>query len=447
MKIMYRMGIFIICMSLAALFALSGCTSSDDDHSSSSSTTVTANEPTLVKSDVERDTSPDVAGEDIATLVEDNTAFTFDLYHILVDEKPDENRFFSPYSISLCSAMVYGGARNNTETQMKDALHYTLNQDTLHPAFNALSLDLTSREQDYNDDGEKDFQLNIVNSMWGQTDYDFLPEYLDLLAGNYGAGIRLVDLQNQPDSSSAAINDWVSEQTEGLINGIVVPTDFNQYSLFVLVNAIYFKARWASAFEEAGTVDDVFYTPEGEVPISMMNKQFSVNYSEGDNYQAAELAYLGNTAGMLVLLPREGKFDEFEASLTSEKLAQIIEELEYEEVILKFPKFECEPELIDLIPVFSQMGMTDAFIFRTADFSGMDGVPLWIYLHFAKHKAFIRVDEQGTEAAAVTAIGGGGGGYGDVPETEFIVNRPFIFFIRDRVTGTIIFMGRILDPS
>ncbi|HOO91275.1 MAG TPA: serpin family protein, partial [Syntrophales bacterium] len=171
---MYRMGIFIICMSLAALFALSGCTSSDDDHSSSSSTTVTANEPTLVKSDVERDTSPDVAGEDIATLVEDNTAFTFDLYHILVDEKPDENRFFSPYSISLCSAMVYGGARNNTETQMKDALHYTLNQDTLHPAFNALSLDLTSREQDYNDDGEKDFQLNIVNSMCGQTFYDFL---------------------------------------------------------------------------------------------------------------------------------------------------------------------------------------------------------------------------------------------------------------------------------
>jgi serpin B len=442
---------FIITIILAGLcLTLLGCSSDNDSSTSSTSdsdTDTTPAEAVLVQSDKERNTSPDVSEEDISTLVQGNTAFALELYHFLKNEKQDENRFFSPYSISLCFAMAYGGARNNTGAQMEEVFHYTLGQDYLHPAFNALDLDLASREQDYDGDGEKDFKLNIANSMWGQKDYEFLIEYLDILAENYGAGIRLLDLQNEPDSSCEVINDWVSEKTQGLINGIITPDDLNEYSLFVLVNAIYFKAKWMDEFSEEATRDDVFYTPHGEVIVPMMNNWPYVYYSEGDNYQAAEIPYLGNDFGMLVLLPKEGSFEEFEASLTTEQVDQIIANSEYQEVVLTLPKFDCRPDQIDLKDVLSQMGMTDAFVFTVGDFSGMDGIPNWICLHFARHKAFVSVDEQGTEAAAATVVGGGGGGYPERPEIEFIVNRPFIFLIRDRVTGTILFMGRILDPS
>jgi serpin B len=388
-----------------------------------------------------------VSAENISALVLGNTSFALDLYHFLATEKQGENRFFSPYSISLCFAMAYGGAHSNTETQMKNVFHYTLGQDQLHPAFNALSLDLVSRERDYDGDGEKDFQLNIANSMWGQKDYKFLAGYLDLLAENYGAGIRLVDLQHKRESSAKAINDWINEETKGLIQGGISKDDLNEYSLFVLVNAIYFKAKWMDEFDEKSTHDDKFYTPQGNVTVPMMYQWSDVYYGEGDNYQAAEIPYPGKTSGMLVLLPKEGKFEEFEASLTAERLTQIVGNLEYKEVVLKLPKFDYRPETIDLAKVLPQMGMTDAFSGGVGDFSGMDGIPQWIYLHFARHLAFVSVDEHGTEAAAVTVIGGGGSGYPQTPEIQFIVNRPFIFLIRDRVTGTILFMGRILDPS
>jgi serpin B len=400
-----------------------------------------------VKSDKERNTSPQVPQENLSALIDGNTSFALDLYHFLANEKKDKNRFLSPYSISLCFAMAYGGARDNTEAQMKDVFHYTLDQDQLHPAFNALSLDLASREQDYDGDGKKDFQLNIANAMWGQTGYTFLPTYLDLLAENYGAGIGLLDLRHEREHSAEVINGWIHEETNGLIDGGVTPNDFNDYSLFVLANAIYFKAKWMDEFDESSTHDDTFYAPSGNVTVPMMNQWAYVNYAEGADYQGAEIPYKGNTAGMLVLLPKEGKFDEFEASLTRERLSGIIEGLDNREVVLKLPKFDYKPDLIDLKDVLSQMGMTDPFAFPDADFSGMDGIPHWIYLQFARHLAFVSVDERGTEAAAVTVIGAGGGGYPEEPQTKFIVNRPFIFLIRDRVTGTILFMGRILDPS
>jgi len=342
--------------------------------------------------------------------------------------------------------MAYGGARDNTETQMKKVFHYPLDQDELHPAFNALSLDLATRERDYDGDGKKDFQLQIANAMWGQTGYTFLPAYLDLLAENYGAGIGILDLQHEREHSAEVINGWIHEETNGLIDGGVTSDDFNETSLFVLANAIYFKAKWMDEFDERSTHDDTFYTPQGNVAVPMMNQWAYVNYTEGTDYQAAEIPYKGNTAGMLVLLPKEGKFDEFEASLTKERLSGIIEGLDNREVVLKLPKFDYRPDFVDLKDVLSQMGMTDPFAFPDADFSGMDGSPL-IYLQFARHLAFVSVDEQGTEAAAVTIIGGGAGGYPEEPQTKFIVNRPFIFLIRDRVTGTILFMGRILDPS
>jgi serpin B len=353
------------------------------------------------------------------------------------------NRFFSPYSISLCFAMVYAGARSNTENQMTDVFQYTLDQESLHSAFNALGLDLLSREQDSDGDNQEDFKLEIFNSMWAQAGYEFLPTYLDLLAENYDAGIYLVNLRYDSYGSSQVINDWVFEQTEGLIDDLVMPSDFNSESIFVLVNTIYFKAKWLDEFIEEATRDDTFYTPKKEVTVPMMVQSCNVYYSEGENYQAAGIPYKGGDTEMLVLLPKEGSFNQFEASLTPEQVGQIAANGQYREVAVYLPKFECRPEAIDLKDVLSQMGMTDAFVFGSSDFSGIDGSKQ-IYLQWAKHEAFVKVNEHGTEAAAATAIGGGAGGYG--PEIFFIVNRPFIFLIRDRITGTILFMGRILNP-
>jgi len=199
MKVKYSIGIVIVFILLSLSLALSGCGSDSGSSTSSTETSdsdTTLDEIVLVQSGLDRNTFPEVSEEDISTLVEGNNAFALDLYHFLEQEKKDENRFFSPYSISLGFAIVYGGARNNTEAQMEEVFHYTLGQDSLHPAFNALDLDLASREQNFDDDGEEDFKLNIANSMWGQRDYEFLVDYLDLLAENYGAGIRLLDLQN-----------------------------------------------------------------------------------------------------------------------------------------------------------------------------------------------------------------------------------------------------------
>lgn len=445
-----KFKIFFVFLMLP-LFIIFGCNNGDGSNTPPSGFDCDPGdapsvEVELIQSDKERDLFPEALPEDISRLVESNTAFVLDFYHFLKDEEPNENSFFSPYSISMCFAMLYGGARNNTESQMTDVFHFSLDQESLHQVFNALDLDLLSREQDYIRDGEEGFKLNIVNSMWGQTDYDFLTEYLDLLTENYGVGIQLVDLQDDPVGSSDAINYWVREKTECLIDSIIQPRDLNSFSLFVLVNAIYFKAKWVEEFDEDSTRNDTFYSLDGEVTVPMMQQWCNVYYNEGDNYQAAGIPYKGDNVEMLVLLPKTGSFEQFEASLTPEIINQIVDESEYLEVVLKLPRFEYRPEQLELNNVLSQMGMDDAFIPGIADFSGMDGVPNWIYLDWARHKAFITVDEYGTEAAAVTAGSGVGGGVPETPEIEFIVNRPFIFFIRDRVTNTVLFMGRILNP-
>jgi serpin B len=302
-----------------------------------------------------------------------------------------------------------------------------------------LSLDMTARA------GEN-FQLNIANAMWGQKGYTFLTSYLDLLEENYGAGLRILDMKNEPVSSAQAINDWAKEETNGKIDNIISPRELPPLE-FVLANAVYFKAKWAHEFSAESTHDGTFYKLDGStVTVPMMSEEYaSVRYDDGDNYQAAEINYNGDTAAMLVLLPKEGEFAEFEASLTAERLTQIVDGLQSEEVYLRLPKLDYRPEMLNLTSVLFQMGMADAFTTAAADFSGMDGRYSWLFLAFAKHFAFVKVDEKGTEAAAVTEVGGTT--FGPPPKIAFQVNRPYIFLIRDRVTGTILFMGRILDPS
>jgi serpin B len=395
----------------------------------------------FIQSDEPRDTAPQVSAPDLTTLVEGNSSFAFDLYQELKSE--EGNLFYSPYSISLALAMTYAGARGETETQMADALDFILSQDKLHPAFNALSLELDSRGEGAQGKDGEGFRLNIVNAIWGQKDYNFLADFLDVLAVNYGAGLRVLDFMGAPEESRVTINDWVADQTEGRIEDLIPPGLINSLTRLVLTNAIYFNAAWLNPFDEDITRDGDFYLLDGSpVTVPMMSQQEHLGYAEGDGYVAVELPYDGEELSMVILLPDSGQFESFENSLSAEQVAAIIESLDYREVALTMPKFEFDSEF-SLSAALSALGMPVAFT-TGADFSGMTGNHE-LYIADVVHKAFVSVDEAGTEAAAATAVVMELTAMPDVVEVS--LDRPFIFLIRDIETGTILFVGRTLNPS
>jgi serpin B len=399
----------------------------------------------ILQSDKQRITSPVASQSDLAALVDGNNTFALNLYNTVRD---NDNLFFSPYSISIALAMTYAGARGSTEQQMADTLHLTLPQDKLHTVFDALDLELSQRGIGAKGKDDKGFRLNIVNAIWGQKGYTFLQDFLDTLAENYGAGLRLLDFKNAPEPSRITINDWVSDQTEGRIKDLIPPDAINTLTRLVLTNAIYFNAAWQDAFEKGNTRDDTFYLLDGsETKVPMMHQTEHFNYTEGNNYQAVELPYDGRELSMLVLLPKSGQFTSFEDSLDAGLLSGISQALENKKVALTMPKFEFTSDF-SLKTTLSEMGMPMAFS-GDADFSGMDG-KRDLSISDVIHKAFISVDETGTEAAAATAVIVGATAM-PPGEPEQIVNmtidRPFIFLIRDIQTGTILFIGRVMNPA
>ena len=396
----------------------------------------------VLQSEKERETSPDVSGADLATLVEGNSAFAFDLYQVLREE--DGNLFYSPHSISLALAMTYAGARGETEQQMADALDFILPPDRLHPAFNSLDLELSLRGEGAKGKDGEGFRLNIVNAIWGQKDYEFLSEFLDLLAENYGAGLRILDFARAPEESRITINNWVSDQTEGRIEDLIPQGLIDVLTRLVLTNAIYFNAAWQYPFQEDVTQDGPFYLLDGgEVTVPMMRQTESLGYAEGDGYQAVELPYDGSELSMAILLPAPGQFEAFEDRLDAQQVDGIIGRLEQRQVALTMPKFEFESDF-SLGETLAAMGMPVAFS-GSADFSGMTG-NRDLFIADVIHRAFVSVDEAGTEAAAATAVMMEMSAPPEEP-VEVTVNRSFIFLIRDIETGTILFIGRVVNPS
>jgi serpin B len=398
----------------------------------------------LAKSDQERVLQPAVPEEALQTLVNGNNAFALDLYQTL--RSADGNLFYSPYSISLALAMTYGGARGNTEAQMADVLHFDLPQGDLHSAFNRLDLDLAQYGEAQNKQ-EQPLQLNIANAVWAQRDYPFLPEYLDLVALNYGAGIHLADFVTQADQAVDEINQWVSDQTEERIQDILSPGALDAMTRMVLANAIYFKAGWQSTFDENSTLPAPFYLLDGsEVQVDMMYNEEKFPYLRGENFQVVELPYSGGTAAMDIILPDEGQFTAFEASLDWSALEAILAGMGRAELKLQMPKFTFRNQF-SLARQLVEMGMSDAFEGGLADFSGMDGQHD-LYIGDVIHQAFVAVDEQGTEAAAATLV---------IMELtsiepveyviELTIDRPFFFIIRDLSSGQILFVGRVLNPA
>ncbi len=395
----------------------------------------------VLKSDKPRVTSPQTSHADLAALTDGNSDFAFELYKVLRDT--GGNLFYSPYSISLALAMTYAGARGETEEQMTDTLRFSLAQDNLHPAFNSLDIELASRGEGAEGKDEEGFRLNIVNAIWGQKDYEFLSEFLDILAENYGAGLRILDFIKAPEESRITINNWVSDQTEGRIEDLIPQGAIDALTKLVLTNAIYFNAAWQFPFEEDATADGTFHLLDGEeITVPMMRQTESFGYAEEDNYRAVELPYDGQELSMVILLPKAGQFEAFEDSMDYQAVKGILTELTNQQVSLTMPEFEYESEF-SLKSALTEMGMPVAFS-ADADFSGMTGNQD-LFIDEVIHKAFVSVDEAGTEAAAATAVIMR---LTAVPGTpiEFTVDRPFIFLIRDIETGSILFIGRVMNP-
>jgi len=395
----------------------------------------------VAQSSLQRITSPNVPANDSQTLVDGNNAFALDVYQAL--RSKNENLILSPFSISLALAMTYAGARGTTEMQMADVLHFDLPQGQLHPAFNGLDQDLASRGKAGSDE-EKPLQLNIANAIWAEQTYPFLQEFLDLIASNYGAGIRLADFINQFKSIRTEINDWVYDQTQEKIKDLIPNGALSSDTRMVLVNAIYFKADWLRQFDANHTSNAPFHLLDGSnVTVKMMNQGTVVPYYSGDGFQAVELPYAGDTAVMDIFLPDAGSFSSVESSLSTDLLNKTLNGMKPTSMELSLPKFTFESEL-NLSDTLVSMGMMDAFDPDLADFTGMSDRND-LFISDVIHKAFIAVDEEGTEAAAATAIIMEAAS-APLFEITLTIDRPFLFIIRDKPGGQILFIGRVLNP-
>ncbi len=394
------------------------------------------------QSNQRRQSRPSAPQGDIQTLVDGDNAFAFDLYHSLRSQ--DGNLIFSPFSISLALGMTYAGASGATESQMAQTLHFKLPQNQLHPAFNALDLTLEQKPANANKD-QAPLQLSIANAVWAEQTYPFLPGFLDTLALNYGAGIHQSDFINQPEAVRNEINGWVAGQTNNKIKNLIPAGTFNSDTRMTLVNAIYFKADWLDQFDANSTLDAPFHLLDGSTAkVPTMNQALQASYASGDGWQMIELPYAGGTAAMDILVPDAGRFEAVDSSLNFETVSAMLGGLKSTSVALALPKFKFDSSF-GLADQLASLGMTDAFNPDLADFSGMTG-KTDLFISAIIHKAFVAVDEKGTEAAAATAIIMETAG-AMMMKVNLTVDRPFIFIIRDLKSGQILFMGRVLNPA
>ncbi len=376
------------------------------------------------------------------TVVKGNNDFGFDLYQKLKGEKG--NLFFSPYSISTALAMTYAGARGQTEKEMAGVLHFSLKQEPLHSSFSKLQSELNAIQN------EGYVKLSIANSLWAQKGYHFLDTFFNLNKKYYGAGLNFVDFKKEIEAARETINIWVKDKTQQKIKELIKPGMINSLTRLVLCNAIYFKGNWLVQFDKKRTKKDKFYiSPDKTIKVAMMNQESRYKYKDFGSFSAIELPYEGNDLSMIIFLPKEiDGLAEFEKNLTNSNVKAWIDRLtaSYKSkifVILPIFKTTCEFELSKIL---SDMGMQNAFSPTLADFSGMTGRKN-LFISKVIHKAFVDVNEEGTEAAAATAVLMQLGVAGISRPLMFRANHPFVFLIRENQTGSILFIGRIIDPT
>lgn len=384
--------------------------------------------------------NPEVTEEAMKALVDGNTRFALDLYAKVSGQ--GDNVFFSPFSVSETMAMVSAGARGDTASQILDTLHLSQEKGALHPAFHALDTRLMNMGEKPLKESSEPFQLTVANSIWGQSGEDFKADFIDTLSENYGAGLNTLDFATEPEPSRVKINDWVEEKTQERIKDLIPEGAITSDTRMVLTNAIYFKASWMASFQKELTKPGDFTQRDGTtVQTDLMHQESTFEYAELDGFKAISLPYDGGDASMLVMLPED--LAEFEEELDADVISSTLEALESKTVRLTLPKFEFSVPLT-LTQTLQQMGISDAFG-DTADFSGMtaDGS---IRISDVIHKAFVSVDESGTEAAAATAAMMRTTSM-PVDPAEFVADKPFVFVIRDNQSGSLLFVGRVAAPG
>ena len=393
----------------------------------------------VASSKLSRDLNPAVSESQLKNLSEDNNAFAFDIFAKL-QENEHKNIFISPYSISQALAMTYAGAKGVTKNQMTQTLHFNQNDDDLHSSFNALDLHLNYTEGNYT--------FSVVNALWAQKGYKFLDNYLDLLKVNYGADVNLLNFA-EGEKSRQIINSWVGDKTHQKIKDLIPKGALNAETKFVLTNAIYFKGDWLNEFEKENTKKgDFTLLDESRKEVDFMHQTDYFPYADDENYQAIELPYKGNRTSMVVVLPKDGKFQDV-ASDIKNVYQKVISDKNQTRINLKMPKFKFTTDVYRLKEYFKKLGMVEPFS-DEADFSGMTGEPK-LKIKEILHKAFIKVDEKGSEAAAATAVimnaASATGPTEPIKTINMFINRAFLFFIRDIKSGQVLFMGIVKDPQ
>ena len=375
--------------------------------------------------------------DDFNTIVEPINHFSFSLYQEL-EKKPD-NIFFSPFSLFTVMAMVYEGARGQTAEEIKQVFFFPEDIQLLRTGQKDL-LAILNKEP-------KKYELRTANALWAQKNFPFLPAYFENVGKYYGGKVTSLDFISETEQSRQVINHWVEEQTNQKIKDLIPAGVLNSFTRLVLTNAIYFKGRWAKPFPKENTAEQDFHVSEEKtVRIPFMHLQeVGFNYAENEILQAVELPYEGKELSMVILLPR-GKISDLRQFLNSASWQELKKNFRHQTIDVYLPGFKLETKYLmgGENGILARMGMPSAFSETNADLSGMTGRPN-LYITEVVHQAFVEVNEEGTEAAAAT--GAIMGVKAVLMKKVFRADHPFIFFVQEKRTGAILFLGRVMDPT
>jgi len=376
--------------------------------------------------------------QQVINIADSNNVFAFKLYNEVRRSEDNENLFFSPFSISTALAMTYAGAKNETEKQMSHTLHFSLDQNTFHKNYKNYLEKIGS-------DTGKDLVMGIANSLWIANSLKLLPSFSGIVNTDYKSAAKNVDFSNT-EQTRQEINSWVEQKTNNKIKGLIKPRILDADTKLVLVNAIYFNGKWKTPFPKDSTKNEKFHkTYSGNVKVNFMHNTAHYKYYHDDTLKAIDIPYADGKISMIVLLPQDrDDIDTIENKLNYRYYSKIVSSMSQQKIVLALPKFKTTAEF-ELADELSNMGMPIAFS-SSANFKGMSDESLCI--SHVIHKAFIDVTEEGTEAAAATAVNMKMLMVMRAPVSiSFIANHPFIFVIRDNATGSILFMGKIMDPT
>lgn len=366
-----------------------------------------------------------------------NKDFIFGFYSEVAQQNPEENLFFSPLGINMAFSIAFEGAEGNTANQMQHAFDFEPDDKKRGEKVETLMEQLNEKNEHY--------KLNIANALWIKNDYEIKENYIQTAQTSYNSTVDNVDFVTNQGVDE--INSWVKEKTHNKIQNILAPGSTDEFTRMVITNAVYFNGKWSNWFNSQKTTEESFWIDKDtSVKVKMMHHPADMfSYAQTNDLQALEMYYVGGEVSMLILLPKErdGIYS-LEQSLDTQKIDSIRDMLEHQPLTVKIPKFEFETKY-DLVGLLRNLGVEDAFDENQANFGGITDEP--VYIDKATHKTFVSVDEEGTEAAAITALVVRPTSGPPTPQHQFIADHPFVFIIQEKETNEILFIGRVSNPN